>query len=317
MRDWDLIGIISLSILLIFLIILFPENPARIVLGLAFILFFPGYSLVSFLFAEREDLETIERIALSFGLSIAIVPLIGLLLNYTPFGIRLEPVLFSISAFNLLFSSLAIIRRRKALNPFVPEIKLDLGWKTAGKLEKALTIILILAILISIATLIYIILNPRQAESFTEFYILGPKGKASDYPTKLFVNQNASLIIGIVNHEQKVVNYTVEIWLVKASLENGLKIENMFYLDSFSVELEHKPLSERWEPQWEMFYNFSIDKPGKYKLFFLLFKDTQPALPFRAERMIDFAGTDAERRIVDAIEGKIQSLILNVEVREL
>lgn len=317
MRDWDLFSVILLSLLLVFLVSVFPDNPARIVLGLAFVLFLPGYSLVSFLFSEREDLETIERIALSFGLSVAIVPLIGLILNYTPFGIRLEPILFSISTFNLVFSSLAIIRRKKALNPFVPEIKFYLGWKTAGKLEKALTVILIFALLISLTTLVYIILNPRQVESFTEFYILGPKGKASDYPTKLFVNQNASLIIGIVNHEQRVVNYTIEIWLVKANFEDGLKVEEMLFMDSFNVTLEHKPLSEKWEPQWEIRYNLFIEKPGKYRLFFLLFKDSQPALPFKAERMMDFAGTEAESRIFDAIEGKIQSLILNIEVREL
>src|SRR5699024_12451412 len=44
--------------------------------------------------SERVDprragsIDGIERVALSFGLSIAITPLIGLLLNFTPFGIR-------------------------------------------------------------------------------------------------------------------------------------------------------------------------------------------------------------------------------------
>ncbi|MEM4615923.1 MAG: DUF1616 domain-containing protein [Archaeoglobaceae archaeon] len=316
MRNWDLLCIILLSILLIILIFFTPENPARIALGLAFILFFPGYSLVSFLFTDRKDLETIERIALSFGLSVAIVPLIGLALNYTPFGIRLEPILFSLSAFNILFSSLAILKRRKSLDPFVPKIKIDLGLKNASNFEKALTVALIAALIISFATLIYVILNPRQAESFTEFYILGPKGKASDYPTKLFVNQSASLIIGLVNHEQRTVNYTIEIWLVKASFDDRLKIESMQLIDILNVTLEHKPLSEKWEAQWELPYNFSIEKPGKYKIFFLLFKDSRPPLPFEAKKM-DYAGTEAENRIIEAVEGRIQSLILNIEVREL
>ena len=63
-------------------------------------------------------------------------------------------------------------------------------------------------------------------------------------------------------------------------------------------------------------YNFSIEKPGKYKIFFLLFKDSRPPLPFEAKKM-DYAGTEAENRIIEAVEGRIQSLILNIEVREL
>jgi len=36
---------------------------------------------------SREGIDDgIERVALSFGLSIAIVPLIGLVLNFTPWG---------------------------------------------------------------------------------------------------------------------------------------------------------------------------------------------------------------------------------------
>ena len=94
---WDLITIAILSFLLIFIIYLSLENILRKVIGLPFILFFPGYSFISFLFPERRELDTIERVALSFGLSIAITPLIGLALNYTPFGIRLTPILLSLS----------------------------------------------------------------------------------------------------------------------------------------------------------------------------------------------------------------------------
>ena len=48
-------------------------------------LFLPGYALIATLFPRKDDLDGIERIALSFGLSIAITPLLGLALNYTPF----------------------------------------------------------------------------------------------------------------------------------------------------------------------------------------------------------------------------------------
>lgn len=73
----------------------------RIVLGSIFVLFLPGYSLVEALYPKEEDLSPLERLALSIGLSLALVPLIGLLLNYTPWGIRLDPVVASLSTLTL------------------------------------------------------------------------------------------------------------------------------------------------------------------------------------------------------------------------
>jgi len=67
------------------------------------VLFLPGYALIAALFPSKNDLDGIERLALSFGLSIAVVPLIGLGLNFTPFGIRLVPIIVSLSVFTLAF----------------------------------------------------------------------------------------------------------------------------------------------------------------------------------------------------------------------
>jgi uncharacterized membrane protein len=80
-------------------------------LGLPLVLFLPGYSLIAALFPRKDDLDGIERIALSFGLSIAISPLLGLALNYTPFGIRLSPVLIVLSVFTISLAICAYVRR--------------------------------------------------------------------------------------------------------------------------------------------------------------------------------------------------------------
>jgi uncharacterized membrane protein len=319
-NTWDLLTIISLSILLILIIYLFPDSMWRKAIGLPFILFFPGYSLITFLFPEKRSLDGIERVALSFGLSIAITPLIGLALNYTPFGIRLTPILLSLASFNILFSLLAMQKRFNTREPFIPRIEVDIGWEEMNRLDRILAVILVIAIIASIVTLIYLIVTPKQGEKFTEFYILGPKGKAADYPTKLRVEQNAKVIIGIANHEYRTVNYTVEIWLVNASYENyRTVIHHMYFFDRFSVTLNHTDIDieGNWTPQWELPYTFSIDRPGRYKLWFLLFKDAVPPLPFEPEKMKEYTGTEAEKRIIDAIEGRIQSLNLNVAVRRI
>jgi len=45
----------------------------RTCLGIILVLFLPGYALAGALFPAKKDLEGIERAAISFGLSIAIV----------------------------------------------------------------------------------------------------------------------------------------------------------------------------------------------------------------------------------------------------
>jgi len=61
-----------LSWLLIVAIIFLPSDVVRIILGTPFVFFFPGYALVAALFPKKEGVGGIERVALSFGLSIYI-----------------------------------------------------------------------------------------------------------------------------------------------------------------------------------------------------------------------------------------------------
>ena len=52
---WDLLAIVSLSVLLTLTVYLFPASIWRTAIGLPFILFFPGYSLISLLFPEKRS----------------------------------------------------------------------------------------------------------------------------------------------------------------------------------------------------------------------------------------------------------------------
>jgi len=98
----------------------YPIVYARYLLGSIFVLFLPGYSLIKALFPTKvpistpsKELDNIERIALSIGISLALVPIIGLLLNYTPWGIRLTPITISLLALTLTLSTAAIIREHQ------------------------------------------------------------------------------------------------------------------------------------------------------------------------------------------------------------
>jgi len=89
------------------------ETFLRVIFAWTSILFLPGYALIALLFPKKDDLGLIERIALSFGLSAGIVPLLGLILNFTPYGIRLLPIVIILSLFIVLFSILAYLKLRK------------------------------------------------------------------------------------------------------------------------------------------------------------------------------------------------------------
>ena len=108
---WVVFGLGVVASVMVFVVSedAFPVVYARYVFGSVFVLFLPGYSLIRALFGSRE-LDSIERLALSVGLSLALVPLAGLLLNYSPWGIRTAPVTLSLLALTLVFASAAVVR---------------------------------------------------------------------------------------------------------------------------------------------------------------------------------------------------------------
>jgi uncharacterized membrane protein len=265
--DKDLWLIDIVTILLIVVIAFSPSTTARIILGLPFLLFFPGYVLIAALFPKKGSLGGVERLALSFGLSIAMVPLIGLILNYTTWGIRLYPILISLTVFILVTSGVAWYRRGK-LAPeerFRASFNIRLpSWRGQSMTDKVLSIILTVVIVGAIGTLGYVIATPKVGEKFTEFYILGPEGRAGNYPEELKVGEEGRVILGIVNHEQDWASYKVEVWIDGEKANLRIEGEDR---GEIKVELEH-------EQAWEKAVAIVPQKAGEnQKVEFVLYKD--------------------------------------------
>ncbi|MFZ3050371.1 DUF1616 domain-containing protein [Methanothrix sp.] len=272
------------AVVLALAVLLFTLTPLsglflRIPIGLLMVLFVPGYVLIAALFPRKGDLDGIERIALSFGLSIAVVPLIGLGLNYTPWGIRLIPVVISIVAFTLLMAAVAYWRRISLspeerfslhLRQWIDSIKNEIREEgERGWVDKALTIILILSIIASIVALVYVVVTPKEGEKFTEFYILGPGGKAYDYPTEVRAGNNSTVIVGVVNHEYRLTNYTMEIQL------NNTPAMDILLIMRMNLSLQHNDT-------WEQPLTYILDETGdRQKLQFLLYKEGNFSAPYR------------------------------------
>ena len=204
---------LNLVVLLLIVVTFFlPYDTLRVIICIPFVLFFPGYALMTALF-PKKGMGGVERVALSLGLSIAVVPLIGLILNYTLWGIRLESILYSTASFIFITSIIAWVRLKRV--PVEERFNLEfqmamLGWGKSAW-DKALSVVLALAILGALGTVGYIIAVPKVGEPFTELYILGLEGKAADYPSELVVGGEGKVIVGIINNERETVSYRVEV----------------------------------------------------------------------------------------------------------
>lgn len=276
---YDLFLIVSHLILTnIFLLVpALNYHSFRIVLSLTMLLFSPGYALIAALFPAKSDLEGTERLILSFGLSIAVVPLIGLWLNFTTWGIRLLPTLISLSIFILVMCGIAYLRRSKLSETEVFEIpfknavlslKAELLKKPGSKVDRALTVFLIFSIFLSVTTFFYVIVTPKEGEQFSEFYILGPEGVAENYPSEYVFREKGTFIVGIVNHEHRPMNYTMEVRLENKSLP---LLENLR-----QVTLAH---NETWEEPVTVTPPF---EGTDMRLEFLLFNETDKTKPYRS-----------------------------------
>ena len=262
--ELDLSFILLLTLLCNLFVFATPlrETFVRTILGLLLVLFLPGYSLTAMLFPRRLDLDWIERIALSLGLSIAVVPVMGLILNFTPFGIGLVPLLTVLSTFTISLSLVAWFRRLKLPSEERFRVPIERLFKSKEFLggtvwDKVLSVILVTSIIASSVAIVYVIAKPNTGELFTEFYLLGPNGTASDYPTDLKVGEEGNVIIGIVNHEYENTTYRLEINF------NGYLIHEE---QVFVIENE----------KWESLFTFKATEKGEnQKLEFLLYKDQQ------------------------------------------
>lgn len=258
------------------------ESFLRILFGIPLVLFIPGYALIAALFPASRDIDGIERVALSFGLSIAIVPLTGLVLNYTPWGIRLDPIVTALSIITIGLC-IAAQYRRACLPPderfTVPfnQIRLDLQKEFfpeegSSRTDRILSIVLLIAIVGAIATTVFVIVVPKEGEKFTEFFILGEKQKAADYPTRLMAGSNGTLFIGVGNHEYRTVNYTVETYLMDMKFDESTNTSTLYAMeriDRFPVQVAHNQTVTA--P-----YTFTAGDGGFNRIEFLLFNETVP-----------------------------------------
>lgn len=122
------------------------------------------------------------------------------------------------------------------------------------KYDKIVSLILLILLAASIVAVVYITVNPKSGEKFTEFYILGENGKAGNYPTNMTIGETGNLTMGIVNREQNVTSYDLVVQLNGTNLYN-----NTFTLSKNETK--------------EIPFNFTANTTGQnQKIQFMLYK---------------------------------------------
>ena len=303
------LALVGLTLLAVFL----PgvrETPLRVVVGLPFVLFVPGYALIAALFPENgaeavddQDVEDeapslrergidgIERVALSFGLSIAVVPLIGLVLNFTPWGIRLLPIMVAVSGFTVVAVAVAAQRRWELpederfsvpYRAWVASARSEL-FEPETRADAALNVLLVLSIVLAASSVGYAVMVPKEGEQFTELYLLTENESGSlvadDYPSEFELGERKPVVIGVGNQEHEPMNYTVVVELQRVEFQSTgnnstqVNVLEREELRRFSPQLAH---NQTWHRQYSIEPTFT----GKrLRLAFLLYKGNTPPNP--------------------------------------
>jgi len=236
--------------------------------------------------SNRSGIDGIERVALSFGLSIAIVPLIGLVLNFTPWGIRLVPIATAVAGFTLV--CVAIAAQRRVALPESEQFAVPYrAWLAAGRRElfepddrvdAALSVLLVVSVLLALGSVGYAVAVPPQGEQFTEFYLLSETSEgelvADDYPETMTEGETAELIVGIGNNEYETTSYTVVVQLQTVeTTNNSTTVLERTELNRFDATVAHN------ETHRER-HTLRPTRPGEnLRVQYLLYEGTPPSEP--------------------------------------
>ena len=204
-------------------------TPLRVMLGVPFVLALPGYVLTAAMFPgsegqgtgdtdqpHRRYLSPVERLTLSVGLSIAVVPLAVLFLNFTPWGIEPRAVRLSLLTVTLVGSAIAAARRLRLplAQRFTPSVGRPLrAVSGAGAATRRVNVVIGVLLVLSVGVAGSTLATADEGETYTELYLLSENETgalvADDYPSEIRPNETATVHVGLDNEEAQRTNYTL------------------------------------------------------------------------------------------------------------
>lgn len=233
----DLIAVFALVLAVNGVALLGGSVPLRFVLGVPLLLFAPGYVLTLALFpraaaAADARIDGVERAALAFGLSVALVPLFGIALSLAGAGFSPVAVRGGLSAFVVTVGLVGIVRQLRI--PTEDQYGVS-ARRTArrfyrntvgtGGLDGLLNLLVVVSVLVAMSGLAYALAAPQDGEQYTGFALLSENDEgelvAADYPSELAVGESAQLTAAVENREGTDVEYTIVVELQRVRTADG------------------------------------------------------------------------------------------------
>ncbi|WP_128475860.1 DUF1616 domain-containing protein [Halorussus pelagicus] len=238
-------------------------TPLAAALGLPLLFFAPGYALVSALFpgatpddarsdatpddAGQHGLSGTERAALGFGVSLALLPLVGVAVSLSPWQLAPATVLLAVALVTVAFAVVAAGRRVR--RPADRRFSLPLGvwlddarraFSTGPLSERALNVGLVVGVALAVSAMGYAIAAPGPGQSYTEVALLSQNETgelvAEDYPETIEQGQSRPLVVELTNREGERTDYSVVVELQRVRKGDGgrAKVVEQRQLTTFS-----------------------------------------------------------------------------------
>jgi uncharacterized membrane protein len=271
-RKYDFLFIWAGILLLLFFLVIGQTSTSgilgsiRLVLGCIFVIFVPGYAILAVIQPKSSQIGLLERISLSFGLSIAVLSVMAIILDLLPWGITLWPIAIFLTGFMMVLTILAVIRRRslsqeeRFLNSSFNFIQ---WWQKQTSVLRVAFGAVVVVMIIAILSIVVLLTLPKPP--YTEFYLLSPEGVADLYPSTL--KNSVTVRLGIVNNESTKESYTIFI------LIDG---HPLFRTDPILVDID-----QRWENNFSI--ALPVDQTG-HLLEYQLFR-VGDSVPYRTLRL--------------------------------
>lgn len=202
----------------------------RLAVTLPLALFLPGYAVAAVLFPGTESgrlkdtrssrwsgVDVVERLAISFALSLAVVPLVVLVLPATSWGLGPEPIAAVLGGVTVVAAQVGVVRRLRLprSDRFVvsPLSALERR-REAGSTVTLSTVVLGGAIALAVGALLFGLLAPTSAGGYSELGLYTEDEEtgdlvAGDLPDEIAPGETASVTVGLENQEGGHTEYTV------------------------------------------------------------------------------------------------------------
>lgn len=277
----------------------------RLLSGAVLLVLLPGYALVAAAFPRWRAVpaggaggagddrrrassgELAERLALSVGTGLAVVPLLALALDLLGVGLELVPAVVGLST--VVVTGLGIAVARRWALPAPERFQVGVWAWTAtlrpsasqSRATAALNVLLALSVVAAVASLGGALAFPIDGERYTDFAIRteGADGGlvAGGYPEELTLGANETLIATVENHEGVRTNYTVVVQLQRVRRDgDGLRVVERRELGRATQSLAP---GERWRHEHTVRAERTSMVGPSRRLTYLLYRGPAPTEP--------------------------------------